>query len=101
MVDKVIEYVNRLLALCLRYERTVRRGLLSNGPGVCSRAQLEEATKITDSVLTQHQRVANRFGGPKKPDLVTVQLDRAKILQGILDVMTGIYDVMRFWLLSH
>ena len=80
---------------------TVRRELRPNDPGFTSRQQLEEAAKITDAVLTQHQRVPNCLGGPKTPDALTVQVDQAETLRGILEVMTGTYNVMRYQVVTH
>lgn len=101
VVEAVIASVNALIALHLRFERTVRRDFQPNNPGYATFEQLRDATGIVDKMLSQHQRVINRFGGHKKPDPGSVQLNQATILWGILDALTGIYDTMRFSVVAH
>ena len=57
--------------------------------------ELKDLCEANDATLTAHQRVLNRFGTSKKPDSFTIEVDKAKTLQGILDTLTGIYDVIQ------
>ena len=43
--------------------------------------------------LTAMQRAENRFGGPKKPNALSIEIEKATTLQGINSTLTGIYDV--------
>ena len=48
---------NAVIQLLLRHHRTIRRGLRLDDPGFVSHWQLQEAAKVTDTALTQHQQV--------------------------------------------
>ena len=57
-------------------------------------------TDAFDTVMSQHQRVLRRFGTAKKRDALSIQIDQAKSLRGIKDVLVSIYDVTRYQVLT-
>ena len=95
-IFEVVGVVNATIALRRRVERAARHGLDPGDPGYASAASLEEAAKTVNTVLTAYQRVDLRFGGHKQPDDHAVLVDLAKSLRGINATMIGIYDVMRY-----
>ena len=50
------------------------------------------AVKV-DRTLTAMQRAENRFGDPKKPNALSIEIEKATTLRGINSILTGIYDV--------
>lgn len=46
-----------------------------------------------DRALTAMQQAENRFGGPKKPNALAIEIEKATTLRGINSTLTGIYDV--------
>lgn len=90
-----------MIRVRLQRARTIRRLLVPGAPGFVSAARLEAICKHFNTALTAIQRVENRLGMKKKPDGEAASLDKAKTLRKILDVLTGIYDVMRFTVHTH
>ena len=58
--------------------------------------RLRVAIEKFDKRLTAAQRVEVRFGGPKKPNALSIEIEKAKTLRGIADTLTGIYDTLRY-----
>ena len=61
-----------------------------------TKAQLKTITKVFDKRLTAFQRVSARFGLAKKPNSLTVEIEKLKVLSEMKDTLTGILDVMRY-----
>ena len=55
---------------------------------------------INDRALTAVQRVEARFGGHKKPNALSIEIEKTKTLWGINDTLTGIYDILRYMVSS-
>ena len=69
------------------------------GPGHAqyhNRRDLEEEAKGFDRGLTAVQRVYSRFGNPKLPNSLTIEIDKAKTLRGIAASLQGILDTLRY-----
>ena len=75
---------------------SVANDLDPGDPGYTSALQLMNATKMYEKILNAHQRVIDRFGGAKKPDALSIQVDQAKSLRAISTTLTGILDVLRY-----
>ena len=82
-------------------EITERRGLDPAHPMHATRAHLQVLTKAFDKRLTAVQRVADRFGGPKKLNALSVEIEKAKTLKQIGNTLTGILDVLRYMVCSR
>ena len=78
------------------YEISGRRNLDPGHPMFRSRRDLELLTKAFDTRLTAVQRTLSRFGGPKFPNALTIQVDQARSLRAISDTLTGILDILRY-----
>ena len=87
---------NRLMRRRVECEITERRGLPAAHPMYITRDRLRQVTKTFDLRLTAVQRVENRFGGPKKPNSLTIEIDKAHTLRKINKNMEAMLDVMRF-----
>ena len=61
-----------------------------------SRRDLEMLARAFDTRLTAVQRTISRFGGPKVPNALTIQIDQARSLRAISDTLTGILDILRY-----
>ena len=55
---------------------------------------------INDRALTAVQRAEARFGGHKKPNAPSIEIEKTTTLQGINDTFTGIYDTLRYMVSS-
>ena len=79
-----------------RFETTVVNDLNPGDPGYTSALQLMNTTKMYEKILNAHQRVIDRFGGAKKPDALSIQVNQAKSLRTISTILTGILDILRY-----
>lgn len=84
----------------LLVEITERRGLPANHRLYRTREGLENYAKGFDRVLTAVQRAIARFGNPKAPDSLSIEIDKAKSLRAISETLTGILDTMRYQVCS-
>ena len=67
-------------------ERSERRNWDPNHLQYRSRQGLQEAAKAFDLRLTAVQRVLSRFGNPKVPNSLTIEIEKAKTLWGIAEI---------------
>lgn len=74
-------------------ERTERRGWEPDHPQYRSRRRIQEAAKAFDVRL---QRVISRFGGPKAPNSLSIEVEKAKSLREIASSLVGIHDTLRY-----
>ena len=61
-----------------------------------TRIRLQELTKAFNKRLTAVQRVADRFGGSKKLNTLSVEIEKAKTIKQIGNTLTGILDMLRY-----
>ena len=66
-----------------------------------TQAQLKTLTKVFDKRLTAFQRVSARFGLSKKPNSLTVEIEKLKVLSEMKGTLIGILDVMRYTVYKH
>lgn len=69
----------------------MRRGFDPNHVQYRSFRGLREAAKAFDQRLTAVQRVRDRFGGPKAPNSLTIEVEKAKALKEISATLTGTF----------
>ena len=89
-----------MLRLRLLVEMNERRNIPPGHVLHRTRRDLELLAKAFDRRLTSVQRVFNRFGGPRVPNSLTIEIDKARSLRAISATLTGILDVMRYQVCS-
>lgn len=92
----ILARANRLIIMRVLYERSARRGWDPNHPQFCSRRRIEEAAKAFNTRLMAVQRVLSRFGGPKLPISLFIEVEKAKSLREIASSLVGIHDTLRY-----
>ena len=87
---------NNVMGMRRRRESALRRHTPRNHPRYVSKRRLKRAAKEFDRRVTSFQRVALRLGNAKRPDGLTVEIDKAKSLRNINSNLEALLDVMRF-----
>lgn len=87
---------NALMARRILCERFERRGWTPDNPQYRDRQSLQDGAQIFDMRLTAVQRVLSRFGLPKLPNSLTIEIEKAKTLRGIAASLEGIWSVCPF-----
>ena len=87
---------NLLMRRRIEKEITDRRGLPRGHQMHVSDGRLRGLAKVFDTRLTAVQRVESRFGGPKKPNSLSIEIDKAQTLRKINTNLEAMLDVMRY-----
>ena len=82
-IRRVITGANTVFRLYLSIKKRERRSLQPGHRNYRTRLDLRAVTEVFDRRLTAAQRVQRRFGKPRKPDALPIEIDKAKILRGI------------------